>query len=104
MADAITDVTFLGDMFRQLPERQGLPGVRQDGIADQRVQGEHALASAKLRRCDPDHRIAAEIDRSRCLSCRLPSTVFAPYGSEELNGMARELDVIWKKIVDGATK
>ena len=37
-------------------------------------------------------------------SYRLPSTVFASYGSEELNDMAREINVIWEKIVDGATK
>ena len=43
-------------------------------------------------------------DGTASLSYRLPSTVFAPYGSEELSGMARELDVIWEKTVDGATK
>ena len=43
-------------------------------------------------------------DGTASLSYRLPSTVFAPYGSEELDGMARELDVIWEKIVEGATK
>ncbi|MDH3659707.1 MAG: DUF302 domain-containing protein [Alphaproteobacteria bacterium] len=43
-------------------------------------------------------------DGTASLSYRLPSTVFTSYGSEELDGMARELDVIWAKIVEGATK
>ena len=43
-------------------------------------------------------------DGTASLAYRLPSTVFGPYGSEELDGMARELDVIWEKIVEGATK
>ena len=43
-------------------------------------------------------------DGTASLSYRLPSTVFGPYGSEELDGMARELDIIWEKIVEGATK
>jgi hypothetical protein len=30
----------------------------------------------------------------------MPSAVFAPYGSAELDAMAKELDQIWQKIVD----
>ena len=34
---------------------------------------------------------------------RTPSAVFAPYGSAELNAMARELDPVFEKIVREAT-
>lgn len=34
---------------------------------------------------------------------REPSAVFAPYGSAELNAMARELDLVFEKIVRDAT-
>ena len=34
---------------------------------------------------------------------RAPSAVFAPYGSAELNAMARELDPVFEKIVRDAT-
>lgn len=33
------------------------------------------------------------------LTYRAPSAVFAPYGSKELDSLARELDGIWEKIV-----
>jgi uncharacterized protein (DUF302 family) len=39
-------------------------------------------------------------DGTASLSYRLPSAVFAPYGSAELDAMAGELDQIWQKIVD----
>ena len=34
------------------------------------------------------------------LSYRLPSEMFAPYGSADLDAMALELDAIWTKIVE----
>jgi len=43
-------------------------------------------------------------DGTASLSYRMPSTVFAPYGSGDLDQMAGELDAIWTRIVDGATK
>ena len=42
-------------------------------------------------------------DGTASLSYRLPSTVFAPYGSGELDKMAMELDAIWKKIIAEVT-
>ena len=42
-------------------------------------------------------------DGSASLSYRLPSKVFAPYGSGELDAMARELDAIWMTIIAAAT-
>jgi uncharacterized protein (DUF302 family) len=39
-------------------------------------------------------------DGSASLSYQMPSAVFAPYGSAELDAMAKELDQIWQKIVD----
>ncbi len=38
-------------------------------------------------------------DGTAALTYRRPSAVFAPYGSAELDDMARELDAIWDKIV-----
>lgn len=38
-------------------------------------------------------------DGTASLSYRLPSSVFAPYGSADLDAMAKELDVIWQDIV-----
>ncbi len=38
-------------------------------------------------------------DGTATLTYRLPSAVFAPYGSPALNEMAGELDVIWSRIV-----
>jgi len=38
-------------------------------------------------------------DGSATLTYRKPSSVFGPYGSVALNGMARELDAIWARIV-----
>lgn len=42
-------------------------------------------------------------DGTASLSYRLPSTVFAPYGSPDLDTMAEELDAIWQGIVATAT-
>ncbi len=41
-------------------------------------------------------------DKTASLSYRLPSDVFAPYGNADLDMMAKELDVIWQKIIDAA--
>lgn len=41
-------------------------------------------------------------DGTASLSYRRPSSVFASYGSEELDGMARELDAIWEQIAADA--
>lgn len=41
-------------------------------------------------------------DGTAALSYRMPSTVFAPYGSADLDAMAQELDQIWQKIVGDA--
>ena len=41
-------------------------------------------------------------DGSATLTYRMPSAVFAPYGSPALDALARELDVIWEKIVTDA--
>ncbi len=38
-------------------------------------------------------------DGTASLHYRMPSTVFAPYGSADLDAMAQELDQIWQKIV-----
>lgn len=42
-------------------------------------------------------------DRTASLTYQLPSDVFAPYDSPELDTMAGELDQIWQQIVDQAT-
>ncbi len=42
-------------------------------------------------------------DGTASLTYRLPSAVFAPYGSAELDAMATELDQIWQTIVAQAT-
>ena len=42
-------------------------------------------------------------DGTASLSYRLPSTVFAPYGSPDLDALAEELDAIWRGIVATAT-
>jgi len=42
-------------------------------------------------------------DGTASLTYRLPSAVFAPYGSGRLDEMARELDVIFRSIVRDAT-
>jgi uncharacterized protein (DUF302 family) len=44
--------------------------------------------------------IAENADGSASLSYQLPSAVFAPYGSADLDAMAQELDQIWHKIID----
>jgi uncharacterized protein (DUF302 family) len=41
-------------------------------------------------------------DGKAALSYRMPSAVFAPYGSADLAAMAKELDQIWQKIADDA--
>ena len=38
-------------------------------------------------------------DGKATLTYRKPSAVFAPYGSKDLDSLARELDAIWAKIV-----
>ena len=38
-------------------------------------------------------------DGNATLTYRKPSAVFAPYGSKDLDGLARELDAVWAKIV-----
>jgi uncharacterized protein (DUF302 family) len=48
--------------------------------------------------------ITENADGTATLTYRKPSAVFAPYGSTELDGMAAELDAIWAKIVEQATK
>ncbi|MBI4757132.1 MAG: DUF302 domain-containing protein [Betaproteobacteria bacterium] len=42
-------------------------------------------------------------DGTASLTYRTPSAVFAPYGSRELDAMAKELDPIFEKIVSEAT-
>jgi uncharacterized protein (DUF302 family) len=41
-------------------------------------------------------------DGTATLTYRMPSAVFAPYGSAPLDAMAEELDVIWSRIVADA--
>jgi uncharacterized protein (DUF302 family) len=41
-------------------------------------------------------------DGTASLTYRLPSVIFAPYGNDELDAMARELDVVFKKIIHDA--
>lgn len=41
-------------------------------------------------------------DRTATVVYRLPSAVFAPYGNDKLNAMARELDPIFQKIIRDA--
>jgi uncharacterized protein (DUF302 family) len=43
--------------------------------------------------------VTENADSSASLSYQMPSAVFAPYGSADLNAMAQELDQIWQKIV-----
>jgi uncharacterized protein (DUF302 family) len=43
--------------------------------------------------------ITENADGSASLSYQMPSAVFAPYGSADLDAMAQELDQIWQKIV-----
>jgi uncharacterized protein (DUF302 family) len=47
--------------------------------------------------------VTENADGSASLTYRLPSAVFAPYGSAELDAMAAELDPIWQRIVADAT-
>jgi uncharacterized protein (DUF302 family) len=42
--------------------------------------------------------ITENADGTATLTYRKPSAVFAPYGSEKLDAMAKELDAIWAKI------
>ena len=46
--------------------------------------------------------ITEDSNGSASVTYRLPSAVFAPYGSAELDAMAKELDVVFKKIVHDA--
>ncbi|MBS0336168.1 MAG: DUF302 domain-containing protein [Proteobacteria bacterium] len=43
--------------------------------------------------------LVEEADGKTSVTWRSPSAVFAPYGSAELNAMARELDPVFEKIV-----
>ena len=43
-------------------------------------------------------------DGTATLTYRTPSATFAPYGSADLDAMARELDAIWEKIVSDTLK
>jgi uncharacterized protein (DUF302 family) len=43
-------------------------------------------------------------DGTASITYRLPSAVFAPYGSRELDEMAKELDVIFQNIVRAAAR
>jgi len=47
--------------------------------------------------------LTEDADGTASLHYRLPSEVFAPYGSAELDAMAAELDGIWQAIVAQAT-
>jgi uncharacterized protein (DUF302 family) len=46
--------------------------------------------------------VTENADGTASLTYRLPSAVFAPYGSTELDAMAQELDVIFAKIAQDA--
>ena len=46
--------------------------------------------------------IAENADGTATLTYRIPSSVFAPYGSSDLNAMAGELDTIFEKIASDA--
>lgn len=44
--------------------------------------------------------VTEENDGTASVTYRKPSAVFAPYGSEDLDSMAKELDVVFRSIVD----
>ena len=46
--------------------------------------------------------VTENVDGTASLTYRLPSAVFAPYGSADLVAMAKELDEIWRQIIDDA--
>lgn len=46
--------------------------------------------------------VTENADGTAALTYRLPSAVFAPYGSADLDAMAKELDQIWQEIVADA--
>lgn len=46
--------------------------------------------------------VTENTDRTASVTYRKPTAVFAPYGSKALDGMARELDPIFERIVRGA--
>jgi uncharacterized protein (DUF302 family) len=48
--------------------------------------------------------LAEDADGSATLTYRRPSAIFAPYGSKDLDSLARELDGIWKRIVADTLK
>lgn len=48
--------------------------------------------------------ITENADGTATLSYRTPSSVFAPYGNADLDAMAKELDVIFAKIAQDATR
>ena len=48
--------------------------------------------------------VSERADDTARLSYRLPSHVFAPYGSADLDAMAKELDGIFARIVNAAAK
>jgi len=47
--------------------------------------------------------VTEDADGKASVTWRTPSAIFAPYGSAELNAMARELDPVFEKIVRDAT-
>ncbi|WP_343561388.1 DUF302 domain-containing protein [Kiloniella sp. b19] len=48
--------------------------------------------------------LTEEADGTATLTYRKPSAVFAPYGSEQLDVMARELDIVFSDIARGAVR
>ena len=48
--------------------------------------------------------LTEEADGTATLTYRKPSAVFAPYGSEQLDVMARELDIVFNDIARGAVR
>jgi uncharacterized protein (DUF302 family) len=44
--------------------------------------------------------ITENADDTSSLTYQMPSAVFAPYGSADLDAMAKEMDPIWQQIVD----
>jgi uncharacterized protein (DUF302 family) len=44
--------------------------------------------------------ITENADDTASLTYQMPSAVFAPYGSADLDAMAEEMDPIWQQIVD----
>jgi len=55
-------------------------------------------AAQETQRSEPE-----DANGKASVTWRAPSAVFAPYGSDELNAMARELDPVFEAIVRDAT-